>query len=83
MRTITNKTTVLIATVALAAGFTLGTLNAENQPNMVAALGHLNAALTSLKKATADKGGHRVKAIQLTNDAIAAVKAGIAADNAK
>lgn len=83
MKIIKTRTTVLIASLTLAAGFALGTLNAENQPNMVAALSHLNNAAASLKKATADKGGHRVKAIQLTNEAIAEVKAGIAADNKK
>lgn len=36
---------------------------------------------TLSKKATADKGGHRVKAIQLTKDAIDEVKKGIAFDN--
>lgn len=83
MKTITTKTAALIASFTLVAGFAIGTLNAENQPNMVAALGHLNNAVASLQKATADKGGHRAKAIQLTKDAIAEVKAGIAADNKK
>jgi hypothetical protein len=47
---------------------------------MQAALEHLRQARVSLNKATPDKGGHREKAIQLVNDAIAQVEAGIAYD---
>ena len=48
---------------------------------MRSALGSLEAALGQLQKATPDKGGHRVKAIDLTKDAIEEVKKGIAFDN--
>ena len=48
---------------------------------MRAALGALETAKLQLEKATPDKGGHRVKAIALTNDAIAEVKLGIEFDN--
>ena len=51
------------------------------QPNMKKALASLNAAKASLQKATDDKGGHRVNAIALVNQAIDQVKAGIAFDN--
>ena len=44
------------------------------QPNMQAALGDLRAARAGLEKA-----GHRVKASQLINQAIAEVQAGMAA----
>ncbi len=54
---------------------------AEPQPHMRSALGSLEAALGQLQKATPDKGGHRVKAIDLTKDAIEEVKKGIAFDN--
>ena len=37
-------------------------------------------AKSELQRATADKGGHRVKAIGLVNSAIAEVNAGIAFD---
>ncbi|NRF67035.1 hypothetical protein HLB44_08585 [Aquincola sp. S2] len=47
------------------------------QPNMEAALVSLEQARASLEKATADKGGHRVKAIKAVDEAIARVKAGI------
>ncbi len=49
------------------------------QPNMEAALRSLGEARASLEKATADKGGHRVKAIELVNQAIAEVNRGIEA----
>jgi len=48
-----------------------------NQPHMEAALAALEQAKASLQKATADKGGHRVKAMKAVDDAIAQVKAGI------
>lgn len=48
-----------------------------DQPNMEAALASLQQAKESLQKATADKGGHRVKAIKSVDAAIAEVKAGI------
>jgi hypothetical protein len=51
---------------------------------------HLNAAMTSLKEgahhleeAGHDKGGHREKALQLTQQAIAEVQLGIAAGEEK
>jgi hypothetical protein len=51
------------------------------QPNMQAALASLTSARTQLQKAAANKGGHRVKAIELINQAIVEVQAGIAAAN--
>lgn len=47
------------------------------QPHMEAALTSLEAARAELDKATADKGGYRVKAIQAVDRAIEQVKAGI------
>ncbi|MFO0755803.1 MAG: hypothetical protein U0359_04900 [Byssovorax sp.] len=55
--------------------------DAEPQPHMVAALETLKVAHNQLDKATADKGGHRVKAMALVKDAIEEVKAGIDFDN--
>jgi len=49
------------------------------QPEALAAL---ETAKTSLTEATEDKGGHRVKALQATRDAIEETKKGIAYDNA-
>jgi hypothetical protein len=41
------------------------------------ALSALNNAKDNLNRATADKGGHRVKALGYVNDAIGEVKKGI------
>jgi anti-sigma-K factor RskA len=54
---------------------------ADAQPNMQAAIENLQKAKDALQKATADKGGHRVKAIAATNEAIEETKKGIAYDN--
>ncbi len=54
--------------------------NALDQPRMTAARNDLNKAEKSLRKATADKGGHRSRAINLVNQAIAEVNRGIAFD---
>jgi len=51
-----------------------------DQPFMRAAQDNLEDALKYLKKATADKGGHRQNAMNLTSQAIASVKNGIAYD---
>jgi hypothetical protein len=51
-----------------------------DQPNMQAALAALQQARDSLQNATADKGGHRARAIKTVNQAIAEVKAGIEYD---
>ena len=50
----------------------------EQQPHMRAAREALRNAKRHLELAEADKGGHRVKAIALTNDAITETQAGIA-----
>ena len=60
---------------------TAGEAGAENQPHMRAALNSLQTAKNQLQAATADKGGHRAKAIDLVNAAIAEVNRGIAFDN--
>jgi hypothetical protein len=77
------------STLALAAALTLvvgqgfvGEAGAEAQPHMKSALASLTSAKGQLQKATHDKGGHRAKAVQLTDEAIEQVKKGIAADNA-
>ena len=71
--------TVLALLVVLATAFVAGRASAD-QPHMQAALEHLRAAKVELEAATADKGGHRAKAIALTNDAIAETERGIAYD---
>ncbi len=54
---------------------------ADKQPNMEAALVRLKEAKEALERATHDKGGHRMKAIQLINEASKEVQAGIDYDN--
>jgi hypothetical protein len=48
-----------------------------DQPHMQNALSALENAKDDLNKATADKGGHRAKAIDYVKDAISEVKKGI------
>jgi hypothetical protein len=69
----------LLLAAVLVIGFVAGQLSAA-QPHMQAALTHLKQARTSLNRATADKGGHRNRALELVNQAIDQVEAGIAYD---
>ena len=69
----------LLLVLVLAVGFIAGQLSAA-QPHMQAALTHLRQARTSLNRATADKGGHRERALDLVNQAIDQVEKGIAYD---
>ncbi len=50
---------------------------AEDQPHMRAALDALQKAKQELQAAEHDKGGHRTKALNLTDRAIQQVQAGI------
>lgn len=65
---------------ALALSF-VPTVGADPQPKMQDALDHLQTAERVLQNAAHDKGGHRVKALELTRAAITQVKAGIRFDN--
>lgn len=47
------------------------------QPNMEQALGSLHQARISLEISSPDKGGHRVRALELVNDAITQVRLGM------
>lgn len=78
------KVSTVVLAVALAAVVSssgVKSAQAENQPHMQAAMTALKAAKEQLQKATADKGGHRVKAIELVEAALAEVKAGIEFDD--
>ena len=70
-------TSLLVGVLAGSAGYAY----AERQPHMRDAHRHLEQAREALKKAEADKGGHRVKAIELVEGAIREVKAGVEFDN--
>jgi hypothetical protein len=52
-------------------------LISSDQPHMERALEYLRSAKSNLEAASSDKGGHRVRAISLVNDAINEVKKGI------
>jgi hypothetical protein len=71
----------VLATALLVLTFCAGRASALPQPNMEAALGHLEQARAALERPDHDKGGFRAKALELTNQAIAAVREGIASGN--
>jgi hypothetical protein len=80
MKTSRNRIVVAcLLCVVLLSGFIMGRASAD-QPHMQAALDHLRAARAELDKAEADKGGHRLKAISLVNDAISQVEKGVGFD---
>jgi len=81
MKTNIWKLTTLAFAAAFALALALPRAEAERQPYMKSALGSLQAAQGQLNRATADKGGHRAKAMTLVAGAIDEVKAGIAFDN--
>ncbi len=66
-----------LAAVALGMLALPGITMAEDQPHMQAALRSLEEAKKHLQEAEHDKGGHRAKALQLTDQAITHVKEGI------
>jgi hypothetical protein len=68
---------VAVATIAVAS-FAGGCVVAA-QPHMQNALAALQSARAELQVAEANKGGHRVNAMRLVNEAINEVQAGIAA----
>lgn len=81
LRFFTKSPTALLLT-----GITIGAIAGAcvamaAQPNMQAALGSLQAARAELVKATANKGGHRERAIGFVDSAIAETRAGIAYAN--
>jgi hypothetical protein len=69
----------LLLTVTVSVGFLVGRASAA-QPQMQAALTNLRQARTNLDRATADKGGHRERALRLVNEAIDEVEKGISYD---
>jgi hypothetical protein len=75
------RRTLVAATAAFFIGCAANHAYAEHQPRMHDALAQLQGALSSLKAASSDKGGHRAKAIELTQAAIDEVKTGIQFDN--
>jgi hypothetical protein len=76
LRTKAALVAAMLATTGLA-GFGAGIAQAD-QPHMQSALADLQAARSELVAALPDKGGHRVNALNLVNQAIGETKAGIA-----
>jgi hypothetical protein len=72
-------TTLVFSALAGAAGLMAGA-SIASQPRMDSALDHLNAAERDLQAATADKGGHRNRALDLTRQAQAQVRKGMRYD---
>ncbi|MFO1183505.1 MAG: hypothetical protein U1E56_01805 [Bauldia sp.] len=66
--------TALVGMLAFGGGYVVAA-----QPHMQSALGALQGARAQLVDATADKAGHRIKAIALVDDAIREVRLGIVA----
>jgi hypothetical protein len=75
------KPTSFVLAGLFVASLGINAAGADPQPNMKDALASLKSARDSLKDATHDKGGHRGKALELTNAAIVQVEKGIAFDN--
>jgi hypothetical protein len=71
-------TVVAGAAILLGVGFTAGCVVAA-QPHMYNALHALQNAREELQVAESNKGGHRVTALRLINEAIGEVNSGIAA----
>jgi hypothetical protein len=76
-------TVVLALTVAMMFLVPRQLLGEENQPHMQAALHHLQEAAEELQKAEHDKGGHRERALDLTQRAMNQVKAGMHYDTSR
>jgi len=77
------STLTLAGALAFTAGNQIYEAQAEAQPQMVDALKALKDAKAHLAKASHDKGGHRAKALKLTDEAIVETKKGIAHDDKK
>ena len=75
------KISTLVLATALVVSVATPPATSAPQPMMKKALASLRSAKKQLEAATPDKGGHRVKAIDLVNSAIDEVQAGIDFDN--
>lgn len=73
--------TLALGTVASGGSVPQASADVEAQPHMRRALVLLEEAKAELARASADKGGHRAKAIEHTQNAIEETKKGIAYDN--
>lgn len=72
-----KKLASLVAAFVLGSALTAAAVRAAPQPHLKSALQQLQSAREELQEAKHDKGGHRVKAVELVNGAIAEVKKGL------
>ncbi len=80
MRTPPRAGRTIAWTAAGALAFAVGCAStAGGQPHMQRAIDELRAARAELESAAHDKGGHRVRALRLVDEAIGEVNRGIAA----
>jgi hypothetical protein len=73
------KRIVIALVVGLLIGGAAGSWAAIHQPHMIAALQALKTARAELEVAEHNKGGHRVKALEIVNRAIKQTERGIEA----
>ena len=81
MRTKILSSTATLAIASVLALAPVSVAQQQQQPEMQSALEHLRQAEQDLQRGSHDKGGHRVKAMELINQAEGEVQAGIAYDN--
>jgi len=80
MKKLMNRRLAAITVLAAAAGtLAVSVASASKQPHMDDAIAALRSAKSALVQAKANKGGHRVKAMELIDAAIGEVEKGIAA----
>ena len=75
------KPTSFVLAALFVGSLGMNVAGADKQPLMHDALQSLKQAKTALKNANHDKGGHRAKALELTEAAIVQVEKGISFDN--
>jgi hypothetical protein len=73
-----TKVAVSASALAICVGAGYGIGFAQGQPHMQNALGDLQSARGELQVAEQNKGGHRAAALNLVNQAITQVEAGMA-----
>ncbi len=74
-----SKRIVVVAVLLVLISVTAGSWAAIHQPHMIAAFETLKKAKVELEAAEHNKGGHRVKALELVDRAIEQTRKGIEA----
>ncbi len=73
------KRTIMILVIGILIGGAVGSWAAIHQPHMIAALDALKRAKVELEAGEHNKGGHRVKALELVDKALTQTEKGIEA----